>query len=153
MRALIAEKARQWQPDLLQVEYTHMAALRHAAPEIPALLVEHDLTFSLYRQLAQKEKNNREAEREYQRWLAFERRWLADYDAVWTVAEEDRETAIREGRRREDRTFTIANGVDLDRFTPHDEPAHPEILYVGSFRHLPNLIGFDNLRRHVMPRV
>src|SRR5207245_7678957 len=84
MRALIAEKTREWRPDLLQIEYTLIAGLRDAAPELPAILVEHDLTFSLYRQIAEKDKANREAAREYERWLAFERRWLADYDAVWT---------------------------------------------------------------------
>jgi glycosyltransferase involved in cell wall biosynthesis len=154
MQALIAEKVRDWSPDLLQIEYTQLAEMRDAAPELPAVLVEHDLTFSLYRQLAEKNPADPAAQREYQRWLAFERRWLADYDLVWTVSEEDRQTAIRETERPADRTFAIANGVDIDRFTPRDQPSDPpEILYVGSFRHLPNWIGFENLRRNVMPRI
>src|SRR5262249_53940762 len=67
MRALIGDIARRWQPDLLQIEYTHMAGFRDAAPQIPALLVEHDLTFSLYRQLADT-KPSAAAETEYRRW-------------------------------------------------------------------------------------
>ena len=154
LRALIAETACEWRPDLLQIEYTHMAGFRDAAPDIPAILVEHDLTFSLYRQLAEKNQADKSAHREYERWLAFERRWLAGYDIVWTVSEEDRQTAIREAGLQDHRTFAIANGVDIDRFMPNDEPSDaPEILYVGSFRHLPNWIGFENLRRHVMPRI
>jgi glycosyltransferase involved in cell wall biosynthesis len=154
MHALVAEKAREWRPDLLQLEYTQLAGLRDAAPDVPAVLVEHDLTFSLYRQLAEKNKTDPAAQREYERWLNFERRWLAEYDGVWTVSEEDRQIAIRETNRRADRTFTIANGVDIQRFTPSDQPCDPpEILYVGSFRHLPNWIGFENLRLHVMPRI
>jgi glycosyltransferase involved in cell wall biosynthesis len=153
MRAMIAELARDWRPDLLQIEYTHLAGLRDAAPDVPALLVEHDLTFSLYRQLAQKKGASETAQREYERWRAFEQHWLGVYEGVWTVSEEDRVTAIAEGSP-EDRTFTIPNGVDLDRFGPGDESATAlEVFYVGSFRHLPNVLGFQKLRDEVMPRV
>ncbi|MBZ5727256.1 MAG: glycosyltransferase family 4 protein [Acidobacteriia bacterium] len=152
LRALVAELARTAKPDLLQIEYSHMAAFRDSAPEVPAILVEHDLTFSLYHQLA----NGRgdEARREYRRWLAFERHWLGAYDGVWTVSASDREAAIREGRRGAGRTFTVANGVDTRRFMPCAElPRGREILYVGSFRHLPNILGFEELCQEVMPRV
>jgi len=152
--ALAAELARKWEPDLLQIEYAHLAGLRDAVPEVPALLVEHDLTFSLYRQLAERKNAGPAAHREYQRWLEFERHWLRHYDGVWTVSEDDRLSAIREGRRPADRTFTVPNGVDVRRFVPYDEPAAaPEIFYVGSFRHLPNVLGFQRLRDEVMPRV
>jgi glycosyltransferase involved in cell wall biosynthesis len=88
------------------------------------------------------------------RWLGFEKEWLANYDGVWTVSEEDCQTAIREGKRPPDRTFHIANGVDIERFVPREEPGEaPEILYVGSFRHLPNIIGFEKLCSDVMPLV
>jgi glycosyltransferase involved in cell wall biosynthesis len=155
MRALIAELARRWKPDALQIEYTHMAGFRDAAPEIPAVLVEHDLTFSLYRQLAEQRPSDRAARREYQRWLAFERHWLKEFDAVWTVSEEDRRAAIDAGDRDPQLTYTIANGVDLDRFQPcpQDGRAALEVLYVGSFRHLPNFLGFEKLRTEIMPRL
>jgi len=153
LRALVAELARERKPDLLQIEYTHLAHLRDAAPELPAILVEHDLTFSLYRQLAEQDSGPA-GHREYLRWLAFERHWLASYDGVWTVSEDDRLSAIHEGRRAADRTFTVPNGVDLQRFVPREEPsAALEIFYAGSFRHLPNVLGFQKLRDEVMPRV
>ena len=154
LTALIAELSRKWQPDVLQIEYTHMAAMREAAPELPAILVEHDLTFSLYRQLAEKKDAGAAAQREYQRWRAFEGHWLSTYDVVWTVSGEDREAAIREGNRTPASTFNIPNGVDIARFVPREEPPPtPEILYVGSFRHLPNILGFVKLLEEVMPRV
>jgi glycosyltransferase involved in cell wall biosynthesis len=153
LRALVAELGREWKPDLLQVEYTHMAAFRDALPDVPAILVEHDLTFTLYRQLAQA-RPSRAARAEYQRWLDFERRWLNAYDAVWTVSREDRETAVLEGSRRPETTFAVPNGVDTGRFVPGPEPETvSEIFYVGSFRHLPNILGFEKLRTEVMPRV
>jgi len=140
-------------PDLIQIEYTHFAGFRDSAPGVPALLVEHDLTFSLYRQLANANPTPASWD-EHERWLAFERKWLHAYEGVWTVSEDDRVRAIEEGRRDRDRTFTIANGVDLARFRPSD-PSNgtPEVFYVGSFRHLPNIIGFERLRDEIMPRV
>jgi glycosyltransferase involved in cell wall biosynthesis len=154
LNALIGELSRKWKPDLLQIEYTHIAAVRQAAPETPAILVEHDLTFSLYRQLAEKEDAGSAAGREYQRWRKFEGYWLGDYDAVWTVSSDDCEAAAREGDRRPGTTFTVPNGVDISRFVPREEPpAVPEILYVGSFRHLPNILGFVKLLEEVMPRL
>jgi glycosyltransferase involved in cell wall biosynthesis len=120
---------------------------------VPSILVEHDLTFSLYRQLAESQATT-EARREYQRWRDFEYARLREFDGVWTVSDDDRRLAMRETGRAPGATFTVPNGVDAERFQPSAEPGgEPQILYVGSFRHLPNLIGFEALRREVMPRV
>lgn len=152
LRALIAELAETWQPDLLQIEYTQMAAFRDAAPQTPALLVEHDITFSLYRQLADSRPGG-ESQAEYERWRRFESHWLRTFDGIWTVSADDRAAAIDEGAAPGS-TFSIPNGVDTARYIPSYEPdGAPEILYVGSFRHLPNVIGFDKLRQEVMPRI
>jgi glycosyltransferase involved in cell wall biosynthesis len=153
LRALIAEMAQTWKPDLLQIEYTHMASFGDCAQGIPSLLVEHDLTYSLYRQLAATQQTQ-DARREYERWHAFERDKLRAFDAVWMVSEDDRLAAIRETGCTAEATFTVPNGVDTERFQPGGQLAEtPEVLYVGSFRHLPNLIGFEALRREVMPRI
>ena len=153
LRALIAEICREWRPDLVQFEFTHMAGLRDSAGGVPAILVEHDITYSLYRQLAEAEPG-RKSRREYQRWLAFERRWLREYDAVWTVCEADRREAIETGWRHPDRTFCVPNGVDIRRFTPAEQAcASLEILFVGSFRHLPNVLAFEALSIDIMPLV
>jgi glycosyltransferase involved in cell wall biosynthesis len=153
LRALIAEMAHTWQPDVLQIEYTHMAAFGDAAPGVPNLLVEHDLTFNLYRQIAAASRTP-DAHSEYDRWRNFERHYLGTFNGVWTVSEEDRAAAIQESGRPANLTFTVPNGVDTGRFLPHDTPSQtPEILFVGSFRHLPNRIAFEALRNQVMPHV
>jgi glycosyltransferase involved in cell wall biosynthesis len=152
MRALIAEVAREWQPHLLQVEYTHVAHFRAAAPWVPAILVEHDVTFTLYRQFAD-QNSSAESEAEFARWLAFERRWLKAFDGVWTVSEQDREIAARESGRPIQKIDNVPNGVDVERYRPEPWGGAPEILYVGSFRHLPNVIGFEKMEREVMPLV
>jgi glycosyltransferase involved in cell wall biosynthesis len=152
LRAVIAEIARQWEPHLLQIEYTHMAHFRDAAPHVPAILVEHDVTFTLYRQLADTTPSA-EAEAEFGRWLAFERQWLKAYDAVWTVSEQDREIVARESGKALHRVHCVPNGVDVERYRHDESAATAEVLYVGSFRHLPNVIGFEKMEREVMPLV
>ena len=153
LRAAIAELCRAWQPDLVQFEYTQTAALKDAAQGIPRILVEHDITHSLYRQLAEVERTAK-SRCEYRRWFDFENRALAGFEAVWTVSDTDRALAIESAPRPAERTFTIANGVDTARFLPTPQPdGPPEILYVGSFRHLPNILAFERLRSEIMPQV
>ena len=61
---------------------------------------------------------------------------------------------MRESGRPAEATFNVPNGVDIDRFRPRARRGGAqEIFYVGSFRHLPNTIGFEKLEREVMPRV
>lgn len=153
LRALVADLCGTWKPDLLQVEYTHLACLRESATGVPAILVEHDLTLGLYRQLAQYEPSESN-EQEYQRWLAFEQRWLRAYEGVWAMSDEEREEAILQGNRRTDRTFTIPNGVDTLHFRPREDSLSGlEVLYVGSFRHFPNILAFEKLCSEIMPQV
>jgi glycosyltransferase involved in cell wall biosynthesis len=153
LRALIAEMAGAWKPDVLQIEYTHMAEFGDCAPGVPSILVEHDVTFSLYQQLAETQQST-DAWREFERWRNFEHARLREFDGVWTVSDDDRGLVLRETGRAPAATFTVPNGVDTERFRPSTElGGEPEVLYVGSFRHLPNLIGFEALRREVMPRV
>jgi glycosyltransferase involved in cell wall biosynthesis len=155
LAALMRDVSARLHPDLIQIEYTHLAHffdVADPAPGIPCILVEHDITFSLYRQLMETDAS-REARLEYERWRAYEGRYLRTFDAVWTMSDEDRRVALREGSRAQS-TFTVPNGVDTARFIPRRDVAEEaEILYVGSFRHLPNLIGFEILCREVMPQV
>ena len=47
----------------------------------------------------------------------------------------------------------IPNGVDLDRFQPQPETAGSRILFIGSFRHFPNIVAFRFLVEEVWPLV
>ncbi|HEY3841226.1 MAG TPA: glycosyltransferase family 4 protein, partial [Bryobacteraceae bacterium] len=91
---------------------------------------------------------------EYDRWLNFETRWLRQFDGVFVMSQQDRDEVTGVGASC-DSTYVIPNGVDLDRYAPLPpaSASAPEIFYVGSFRHQPNLLGFDELRTRIMPRV
>ena len=107
MRALIAELARKWQPELLQIEYTHMAHFRDAAPHVPRSSLSTTSRSACTASSPRKAVPAADAEDEHRRWLAFELRWLKAYDGVWTVSEEDRQIAARESGRPLQRTYNV----------------------------------------------
>jgi glycosyltransferase involved in cell wall biosynthesis len=138
--------------DLVQLEYTQLAEYRDETGAVPVILVEHDITFTLYRQLYEAD-GKPETRREYDRWLEFEREALQCVNRVWTMSSDDRAEAISYGAT-ERHAAVIPNGVDLERFRATPKPdGPPKVLFVGSFRHLPNLLAFEALRESIMPEV
>jgi ribosomal protein S18 acetylase RimI-like enzyme len=47
----------------------------------------------------------------------------------------------------------IENGVDLARFTPRQEVPGRRLLFIGSFRHFPNIVAFRFLVEEVFPLI
>jgi glycosyltransferase involved in cell wall biosynthesis len=45
----------------------------------------------------------------------------------------------------------VDNGVDLDRFTPRPETPGQRLLFIGSFRHFPNIAAFCFFTERVWP--
>jgi len=122
--------------DVLQVEYTQLA--RYGGQ----VLVEHDVTFDLQRQVETREPGwmawwNR------WRWERFERRMARAYRAVVVMSEKDREM-LGTGT-------VIPNGVDLERYQPRAEAAGRRLLFIGSFRHFPNVTGLRWFLDEVWP--
>ena len=139
MSALIREQARR--VDIVQLEFTQMAEYRACAEGKPTILVEHDVTFTLYQQLG----------RDYEVWQRFECEALRSVDRVWTMSEQDKALLREHGAGK---TIAVPNGVDLTRFQPSTrETAGQTILFVGSFRHLPNLLAFEAMQETIMPLV
>jgi len=139
---------RRHQPDLVQMEFTQMGLYADDCRGVPKVLVEHDVTLDLYRQLLA-ERDSWETRQQWQRWERFERRLWRSVDCV--VAMSQRDAAMIEGARRVE---VIANGVDLKRFSPSAEAPEPRrLLFIGSFAHLPNLLGLEAFLRHAWPRL
>ena len=152
MSALLARLCRERSVALLQLEYTQMAEYRACAGTLPVLLVEHDITFSLHRQLAES-TGCETGEEQFRLWQSFERKALAEVRHVWTMSKQDRQLALQTGATAIS-TSVVPNGVDLLRFQPWDKPeSPPTVLFVGSFRHLPNLLAFETLRDMILPAV
>ncbi|MGD1069103.1 MAG: glycosyltransferase family 4 protein [Bryobacteraceae bacterium] len=152
MQDLVRRLCLERRVDLVQLEYTQMAEYRDQTGAIPLVLVEHDITFTLYEQLAHISPKP-EARAEYLRWLAFEREALQCSNAVWTMSDGDRAKALEFGAPRKS-TVVVPNGVDLLRFqAARRQGDGGTVLFVGSFRHLPNLLAFEALRETIMPAV
>lgn len=138
MREALARVRRDYKIDAVQAEYTALA------PYAGDVLVEHDVTFSLYRQVQNRERTWA-AQWNLWRWERFENKWARRYSHVVVMSEQDR-ALLGSGN-----TTVVPNGVDLDRFRPEIERPGRRLLFIGSFRHFPNIVAFRFFVDEVLP--
>ncbi|MBV9504019.1 MAG: glycosyltransferase [Acidobacteriia bacterium] len=139
MRRALAEERRNFGFELLQVEYTQLAEYGGD------VLVEHDVTFDLFTQILRRERTMR-AWWDYFRWRRFETRAVERYRRVVVMSPKDAGllgAAVK--------TIVIENGVDLSRFCPEPEQPGENLLFIGSFRHFPNVQAFRFFSERVWP--
>ncbi|MGH6693399.1 MAG: glycosyltransferase, partial [Gammaproteobacteria bacterium] len=132
MRRALAEHS----VDLVQVEYTQLASY---AGDV---LVEHDITWDLFRQVHERERTAASWWDLY-RWRRFESRALRRFKRV--VVMSDKDAGLATG------ASVIENGVDLARFTPEPEQPGMRLLFVGSFNHFPNVQAYRFFVEEVWP--
>jgi glycosyltransferase involved in cell wall biosynthesis/ribosomal protein S18 acetylase RimI-like enzyme len=124
----------------MQVEYTQLAEYGGD------ILVEHDITFDLHRQVV--ERNPTWSARwGWWRWRRFERRALGRYRDVVVMSDKDAKLSGHPS------PTVIANGVDLDRYRPWPDAPGRNLLFIGSFRHFPNIVAYRFLTEQVLERV
>ncbi len=139
---------RRYQPFAVQLEFTQMAQYAAAAKPAKSILVEHDITIDLYRQLL-RDADDFDLRREAERWERFETAAWRNVDAVVVMSEKDR--AMIQGAKS---VIVLENGVDLARFQPSGEsPEHRRLLFLGSLAHLPNLLALAWFLDQVWPRL
>ena len=109
MHRALSEVRSKYGVAAVQAEYTQLALYR------PDVLVEHDITFDLYRQVYERD-GTRGAKWNWWRWRRFETKALASARRVVVMSAKD---AAQSGRHD---AVVIPNGVDLDRFHPGAEP-------------------------------
>lgn len=139
MRRALAAERRSFGFERVQVEYTQMAEYGGD------ILVEHDVTFDLFRQIVRRERTLA-AWWNYYRWRRFERRAVRRYRRVVVMSEKDAELL---GPRAP--AAVIENGVDLERFCPQPESPGERLLFIGSFRHFPNIAAYRFFTESVWP--
>jgi ribosomal protein S18 acetylase RimI-like enzyme len=123
--------------DAAQVEYTYLA------PYGGDILVEHDVTWDLYAQVYARKKTV-SAWWDWKRWKRFEDRAMKRFPWVVTMSEKDRRLLGAPNAR------VIENGVDLERFQPAPETPGRRLLFIGSFRHFPNVVAFRFLTEEIL---
>ena len=139
MREALDGERRTFGYRALQVEYTQLAGYRGD------ILVEHDVTFDLFGQIARRDRTL-SAWWDWFRWRRYERRALRRFRHVVAMSPKDAELlgpAIP--------ATVIENGVDLDRFRAQPETPGQRLLFIGSFRHFPNVTAFRHFTDEVWP--
>jgi ribosomal-protein-alanine acetyltransferase len=140
MQALWERYTREFGAVVRQVEYTQMAAYGGD------ILVAHDLNFDLREQMLRREPGLG-ALWNWWRWRRWERRAFARYTRVAVMSARDEKLARCAHAR------VVPNGVDTERFHPEPEPAGLHLLFIGSFRHFPNVVAWRFFATEVWPLV
>jgi glycosyltransferase involved in cell wall biosynthesis len=137
MQQALIEERRAFGYETLQVEYTQLA--EYAGD----ILVEHDITFDLFTQIARRQRTLSAAWDVF-RWRRFETRAWRRFRSVVAMSPKDAEM-VGTG------SVVIPNGVDLARFRGAPEEAGERLLFIGSFRHFPNVAAYRFFTGEVWP--
>ena len=138
LRVQLRRELAQLGISVLQTEYTQMA--RYGGD----VLTEHDVTFDLFGQIHANSPSLR-TWWDLFRWRRFERRALRRFPHAVAMSEKD--AALLQHPN----VTVIPNGVDLARFTPESEPDARQLLFIGSFRHFPNVRAYQFFVEQVWP--
>jgi glycosyltransferase involved in cell wall biosynthesis len=136
MRRAIEEERAAFGFAKLQVEYTQLA------PYGEDVLVEHDVTFDLFAQVLARGRTLA-AWWNWFRWHRFETAAVRRYRQVVVMSKKDAQM-LGQGT-------VIENGVDLARFRPEPETPGARLLFIGSFRHFPNIEAYRFFVERVWP--
>jgi glycosyltransferase involved in cell wall biosynthesis len=141
--------------DLMQLEYLQMACYANKAFGIPTLLTVHEVDHAAWARRARLEANPFKK----LRWtynclqvLDREMSLVRRADAAICVTEDD---AAELRRFRAPVPVQVVNtGVDLDYFRPAEgRPPGARLIFVGAYRHVPNVDAMTHFCRKVLPLI
>jgi len=138
--------------DVLQCEYLQMAQYRR--PGTFSILTAHEAISRNLKETISAEPAPALKVRAFYHWmqmLRYEAMEVRKFDRVVTMTDEDAYYLRSYARTANIRSIPI--GVDLDRFQPLDENTNRplEVLFVGNFRHAPNVEAVSFLVEHIAP--
>jgi len=142
--------------DLIQCEYLQTAHFAGVVPEIPAVLTNHELLSlayrNRYRSLSWTSRQKIKALVSWMRMLNYEEKLLRRFSRVVVFTRAEREFIAR--YMPQARVYDHPLGVDYDFFCPGaDLPDKDSLVFVGNFRHRPNVSGVLWLLEQVWPRI
>ncbi|HVX66527.1 MAG TPA: glycosyltransferase, partial [Bryobacteraceae bacterium] len=140
--------------DVVQLEYTPMAQYAGRFERIANVLFEHDVYFqSIARGLAGSPSLS--AAFEYLRALRYELRALRRMDRIQVCSEENRRYLLSFLPELAPKLQSgLRAGIDVSRYPFETRGREPfTMLFLGSFRHLPNQVALDWFVAKVLPEV
>lgn len=146
------------QVDVIQLEYTQFAQYVGDYRFLPVFLFEHDIHFqSVERLIGQQPQWWRRAlySYEYLRSLRYELNVLPRFTRIQTCSRENTKTLVEFLPRLEPRVDSdLRAGIQTRRFQFTTEGRQPNtILFVGSFRHEPNIDALRWFVTNALPRI
>jgi len=143
--------------DVLQLEYTVLGQYYGGYKRIPSILFEHDIYFqSIARRLPYMGSFERlQARWEYLRGLRFELRLLPKLDRIQVCTRENAEYLTSFLPDLKDRIDADNRaGIETSRYEFRPTGREPfTLLFLGSFRHLPNQEALNWFLAHVFPQL
>ncbi len=137
--------------DVVQIEYTALAQYGNGFSNIAEALFEHDIYFQSVRRAMSGPKTAYE----YLRALRFELRALPSFDRIQVCSRENRAYLLQFLPGLQDRIQdNLRAAIDTSRYgfkTSGREPG--TILFLGSFRHLPNQAALKWFAGSVLPKI
>lgn len=137
--------------DVVQLDYTALAQYACEFHHIAQALFEHDVYF----QSVARGCSSFNAAYEYLRALRYELRALRRFDRIQMCSQENRDYLLSFAPGLASRTEVgVRAAVDVSRYEFRASGREPgTILFIGSFRHKPNIAALEWFVRTVLPRV
>jgi GT2 family glycosyltransferase len=143
--------------DIVQLEYTALGQYAQNFRQIACILFEHDVYFqSIGRGLPGMRSLARvKAVFEYLRAIRYELAILPRFDRIQVCSEANRDYLLSFSPQLAERIDSdLRAGIDTSRYEFRADGREPfTMLFLGSFRHTPNMEALDWFVRHVFPRV
>lgn len=142
--------------DIIQIEYAQLASYGERFRQVVCCLFEHDLHFqSVQRAIFSGGPSGIPGRAyEYLRALRFELRALTRFDTIQVCSREQRRTLaglVGEGTPVHD---NLRTAIDVSSHTWNSAGREPDtMLFVGNFRHPPNLEALAYFRKEILPLV
>jgi glycosyltransferase involved in cell wall biosynthesis len=152
MYRVIDSEFRKNKVDVLQCEYLQMAQFYRTG--VTSVLTLHEALSANAWEAFQRQMDPVRKLREFYRWMAtlrYEVRMSRKFDRVVTMTEDD--AAYMRSYSRTSNMRAIPIGIDSTEFVPWpEEPTRPiEVLFVGNFRHQPNVEAAEFLVERIAP--
>jgi polysaccharide biosynthesis protein PslH len=145
-----------WQPDIIQLEFHIMGQYLPALASYPAprILVEHEPGAESAREFMQSPfvRGRIMPFLDLFAWRRFERRIVQQVQTVVVFTDRDRSTVRKFIQKTP--MVQIPLGTEIPEHAPSKAGNEPmSLLFVGNFKHPPNLDAADRLINHIFPKV
>jgi GT2 family glycosyltransferase/glycosyltransferase involved in cell wall biosynthesis len=141
--------------DIVQIEYTQMAQYVPNTRRSCTLLTEHEVAFATHRRAFESFPPSWEKFRALMGWLMmidYELKACRRFDKIVTLTDADRKELLsfEPGLNIE----VIPMAIEASYFMPQDGPEEPNsLVFIGYFRHSPNVHGILRFCREILPLI